>query len=85
MKSDIGFSETRAETIARVDEMLGHLMQRKVLEWLETGCLPGPMSVTEISDFCGVDPMVIIRTEQKALKKMHLRIKNQSIQRKYDL
>lgn len=65
-----GFSESAKEKTERVDVMLQHLMRLKVQEWLRDGVMPERMTLDEIAEFCGVDRMVIQRTEAKALRKL---------------
>lgn len=69
------FCETKKERSQRVDAMLTHLMRAKVKEWLSTGEVPGPMSLKEIADYCGVDEMVIHRAQQSAIRKISLKLK----------
>jgi DNA-directed RNA polymerase specialized sigma subunit len=73
MKETIEFSETRKQKTRRVDEMLNHLMRSKMLEWIDTGVVPDPMSLKEIADYCGVDEMVIYRAERSAIEKISLK------------
>jgi len=73
MKEITEFSETKKQKTKRINEMLNHLMTNKVIEWLDTGRVPAPMSLKEIADYCGVDEMVIHRAERSAIKKVSLK------------
>jgi DNA-directed RNA polymerase specialized sigma subunit len=50
--------------------MLRHLMRCKLHEFLRNEQVPERMTLDEIAEFCGVDRMVIYRTEQEALQKI---------------
>lgn len=73
------FSESAKEKTERVDVMLQHLMRLKVREWLRDGIVPERMTLDDIADFCGVDRMVIQRTEAKALKKIRSKFRKMDL------
>lgn len=64
------WSETSKEKSQRVDALLRHLMRTKLHEFLETERVPARMTLDEIAEFCGVDRMVIYRTEREAIQKI---------------
>ncbi len=70
MSNTIEWSETSKEKSKRVDVMLRHLMRTKLQEYLQSEILPGRMTLDEIAEFCGVDRMVIYRTEREAIQKI---------------
>ena len=70
MKEDTEWSESRTERAERIDVMLSDLMSKKVCEWLYHGEIPKTLTLGEIADYCGVDPMIIYRTQERALQKM---------------
>lgn len=78
-KSDTEFSESAKEKTERVDVLLNHLMRIKLNEWLDSGRVPNRMTLDEISEFCGVDRMVIQRTEARALKKIRSKFRKMDL------
>lgn len=78
-KSVTEFSESSKEKTERVDVLLNHLMRIKLNEWLETGLMPNRMTLDEISEFCGVDRMVIQRTEARALRKIRSKFRKMDL------
>lgn len=76
MKNITEWSESRKEKSDRVDACLNQLMKRNAFDALMTGIIPKKMTLEDIADFCGVDRMVIHRTEQQALKKLRSKFTN---------
>lgn len=76
MKNITEWSESRKEKSDRVDACLNHLMRKNAYRSLKTGIVPKKMTLEDIADFCGVDRMVIYRTEQQALEKLRSKFTN---------
>lgn len=70
MQNTTEWSESAREKSERVDALLSHLMRTKLHEFMEVGRVPDSMTLDDIAEFCGVDRMVIYRTEREALKKI---------------
>lgn len=64
------WSESAKMKSARVDALLSHLMRTKLHEFMEVGRVPDSMTLDDIAEYCGVDRMVIYRTEREALRKI---------------
>jgi DNA-directed RNA polymerase specialized sigma subunit len=70
MKNTTEWSESAKDKSNRVDAMLRHLMRIKAQEYLREERVPDRMTYDEIAEFCGVDRMVIYRTEMEAIRKI---------------
>ena len=65
--------ESKLERSGRIDTLLNYLVIRQA-SLVKPGDDYPPMTLNEIADFCGTDPMVIHRAEQSALSKFKSKI-----------
>ena len=62
--------ETKAETTRRIDTALSYLILKNASSAADSDQSPETMTLNEIADFVGADPMVIRKAEQSALAKI---------------
>lgn len=62
--------ETKAETTRRIDTALSYLILKNATSAADSDQSLETMTLNEIADFVGADPMVIRKAEQSALAKI---------------
>ena len=62
--------ETKAETTRRIDTALSYLILKNASSAADSEQSLETMTLNEIADFVGADPMVIRKAEQSALAKI---------------
>ena len=70
MKRHNASFETKAETTRRIDTALSYLILKNASSAADSDQSPETMTLNEIADFVGADPMVIRKAEQSALAKI---------------
>ena len=75
MKTRNASFETKAETTRRIDTALSYLILKNASSAADSDQSPETMTLNEIADFVGADPMVIRKAEQSALAKIWMREK----------
>ena len=70
MKTRNASFETKAETTRRIDTALSYLILKNATSAADSDQSLETMTLNEIADFVGADPMVIRKAEQSALAKI---------------
>ena len=70
MRTRKDLSETKAETTRRINTALSYLILKNASLAADRDQAPETMTLNEIADFVGADPMVIRKAEQSALAKI---------------
>lgn len=79
MPTPADYSESKNEKSERIDRALRYLVIRNA-SLMEPGDEYPQMTIEDIADFCGTDPMVIFRAQQSALSKLRSKLKQDKVQ-----